>query len=1453
MKMTDGILEDFPRGGNSAKEKVTKKRKRVDDDFQYKSQDELFKESKQKRAKTVKCREEEETSFSEVLGPGILVLGCVREVRDFDLAVSLPNGFQGTIPITDICESYTSLLQKLAEGNDIDLAEDKSLLSLHDIFHVGSIVRCKVKDISLKGKRKIVTLTINPKEVNRNITTVQKGMVLTGCVSSCEDHGFLIDLGLNVKAFLSKDAATEYISGLGSDLKDLSIGSYLHCKVVDNGLDKNIGRSQVIKISVDPELVCGAMLDKSMKLSIQSLLPGSVCNATVKKVLENCITIQFLSFNGTVNKQHLRMPLKAYEVGAEIEVAVLFINPLTKVLSLSELPHLVSAGLRPDSLFGSLIVGDILEEAVVSHIDKRRGVYFRLPDKIKAFAKMAELPGKTVKSLQQHYQKGSKHKCRILHFDYMSKLAFVSLKDEVISLEFFSYSDVKPGILLECTVEKLLKVGASVSITKRVRGFIPNMHLADVPLAKPEKKFYPGKKLKCKVLVVDPKKSKLQMTCKKSLIKSSLPAITDYEQCIKGSTVEGFVASIKPNGLVVVFFNGIKGWIPKEEASFEEVSDPRRLFYLGQVVKCQVVKSIPVDQKLILSLKRNSVKAPVDQIIPQDLVVGKITSCVIRKVEASGLQVELPGGVLALLPRMHLSDSYSNVCQVHKLYHEGDAIEQIMVFDRKGKSVTVTRKTSIIQFCLKGDLVTDFSQFQPGIILPGVVRKKMPYGLFVDINGLHGLAPTKYLIDEAHRDPLSLFSEGQSLMAKVTEVDKERKRFLLSLRMSDCYHGDTVVGIDLLKNYFKEYKDILNSVTTVKDGMSELGCLTIGSVVRVQITNVNDKGILCQTTKQVKGFATTDNMSGVVCQVGEEHEAVVLFVDTEADCVQLSLNQEFVTAVKKFIDNKYSKAKVGQVIKSVVHLVTSDFVLVVLKGHAAGRIAFLPAKRHLNDILEKLQYHVGQENAVIVKSEFEGHIFANLQIHETDAQDRSSRTALPDLGSLVKARVLHIYPMQMNVAIGSYSGRVHVTAVCDEIKSEMSPFVSFSEGQELKVKVIGYREEKTHKFLPNNLAKNRKVLLECSMRPSILHSDVIEDILHPKINVGDEVNGFVITIEKNCIRMQITWTMKGTVHILNASDKLKVLSNAANHFKVGCGFKVRVLAIANNDLELTIADRRDMLQIDDIVPAIILKLIPQKGLLLQLPHRQIGDVHLTELSDQFIDFAQHNFKTNQFIRCRLISTNAGPRLKWNASLRKSRLEEDFPLNASDREISSFDSFKQGDICHGYIVSNRNNDFLVSFSISVTGRVKRGHLSKYSIPDVNSIFPLGKVVTAKILSLDPVSKYFELSLLESDTLVPESIPQHIAKDLSLLNAADEEGEHDMEHDSLSPEKPFLRLFCSVNDKTKQSSKKIVQKEASSATKAVSSENFWNDKYLQQNDVEDDDQSDDSSIEDLEMSS
>jgi len=42
--------------------------------------------------------------------------------------------------------------------------------------------------------------------------------------------------------------------------------------------------------------------------------------------------------------------------------------------------------------------------------------------------------------------------------------------------------------------------GVSVSVTQRIHGFIPRIHIAEVLLKNPEKKFISRKKLKCKVL-----------------------------------------------------------------------------------------------------------------------------------------------------------------------------------------------------------------------------------------------------------------------------------------------------------------------------------------------------------------------------------------------------------------------------------------------------------------------------------------------------------------------------------------------------------------------------------------------------------------------------------------------------------------------------------------------------------------------------------------------------------------------------------------------------------------------------------------------------------------------------------------------------------------------------------------------------------------------------------------
>jgi len=49
--------------------------------------------------------------------------------------------------------------------------------SLDQLFYAGKLVRCKITDITTKRSKKVVSLTLNPKDVNRDVKTVKSGMV----------------------------------------------------------------------------------------------------------------------------------------------------------------------------------------------------------------------------------------------------------------------------------------------------------------------------------------------------------------------------------------------------------------------------------------------------------------------------------------------------------------------------------------------------------------------------------------------------------------------------------------------------------------------------------------------------------------------------------------------------------------------------------------------------------------------------------------------------------------------------------------------------------------------------------------------------------------------------------------------------------------------------------------------------------------------------------------------------------------------------------------------------------------------------------------------------------------------------------------------------------------------------------------------------------------------------
>jgi rRNA biogenesis protein RRP5 len=97
-----------------------------------------------------------------------------------------------------------------------------------------------------------------------------------------------------------------------------------------------------------------------------------------------------------------------------------------------------------------------------------------------------------------------------------------------------------------------------VDIHGSVDGVVYPLHYADIQLKHPERRFRPGGTVRCRVLSVEPARSRVVLTLKKSLV--------DSELTIPGTLTPGVVAKILDKGLVVELFGGMKAFVPQSEA-----------------------------------------------------------------------------------------------------------------------------------------------------------------------------------------------------------------------------------------------------------------------------------------------------------------------------------------------------------------------------------------------------------------------------------------------------------------------------------------------------------------------------------------------------------------------------------------------------------------------------------------------------------------------------------------------------------------------------------------------------------------------------------------------------------------------------------------------------------------------------------------------------------------------
>ncbi|CDQ85272.1 unnamed protein product [Oncorhynchus mykiss] len=1391
--------EDFPRGGKTkqtteSKAEPVRRHTEVDNLFETHTAEESKKRKGQKgdalkKAKRQRTSKEEALKLNTTtsvdilqlksLKVGTLLLGCVKEVADFEVTINLPSGLLGYLNISNISDSYTKIL-----SDHLDSASSEEIFSLHSLFSPGMLVRCVVARLdTAKGGSVSIQLSIKPKEVNKGLSTgfLKAGLILSGCVESIEDHGYLVDLGIKgTKAFLPKQAAKDKTNSP----KELKVGQY-----VTSLLEEVKNDGCVVRLSISPTAVAQAVADTAHGWTLTNLLPGLLVKAQIKKVTPRGLILEFLSsFTGLVDFMHLE-PEQAstFNEGDSVKACVLYVEPSTRLVGLSLRSHLLQPGGDVD-LVATERIGEVAHGCKMTALHHLSGAMLELPDQTVVFVHRNHMKEPMEAFNLNRVMAKPEHTCRIMDFSPMEQVHLVSLRHSTVpwvehrSVEILNFSGICGTVVFHLANSHSWHSARHRSLS------LPLTVESSNKVLKTFLKLFPSIPLS-QVLSVDPQEKKLTLTRKKALIDSSLPPFLTYEDARRGRVSHGFIVCVKDFGCIVRFYGDVKGLVPPNELSTEPVVVPENMFYVGQVVKAKVLNCDVEKEKLLLSFKAVAGGDTEGPSKPKfDFEVGKKVEVKVVSKVLTGLEVSiLPEETTALLPMMHLSDHVSNCLLLWEGLQEGDIISNIVCLSEKKPNITLTKKPTLKSFLEEGGVVAkEFSDIAVGVQLIGWVKNIMPYGVFVEFPyGLVGLAPKAAMSDKFVSDTTSHFQLGHTVFAKVTNLDEEKRRFLVSLKVSEVPSPERDGQARLIRG-LQERKAVMEMMASRGDSdlLKQLSAVTIGQRMKMSVDEVREDGSVTFKSDELSAatvLATKDHAPGKLA-TGQECMPVILHVD-------LVTSEVYVSLLAK-LTGKRKEVEAGSTHTATVHHADRDFAVISLGDTA--QLTVIQTTNHPNETFrfdsEKLT--AGKTLTITVtKSSCEE--LGGLPLVSWELAPPISKRLISvskgskgtyRYGDVVKGKVKTVKPTCVLVTLEDGStGCVHVSEIQEVVCVGTFPTSLLKIGSEVTARVIGGREGNSHRFLPFSHPNFTYSMPELSLLPRNLKEDADVKPVKTKeklkrYQVGDDVICFVSKYfpKRKCLEVTTGPSVTGTVEQLAMTSDPEGAKHPEKLFKLGQAVSAKVVRVSSSKpsrLSLSL-NGVHKLEKGHVIMGLVQKLDPVLGLLVKLPFSAMGTVAMEDLADKYKPKPLERYSKDQLVRCCIVGE---AKSNWQLSLRSSRTNPEKASVVQDPEIVSLEDLSEGQIVRGYVRTVNAQGVFVSLSRSIKGRAQFQKATKYFVAshqDYAKKVPQATLLTTKILSIDKESGLVDLSLLQEDTGRPDVLPESLGLHLRLTGEAKE---------------------------------------------------------------------------------